>query len=365
MKRKYFVDLTYSLANEDTTVEFNLLDNKSESVFVIPSSGAQALPLLAKNPIQMDIVDLSFGQIALTELRLSSLKQFDYDQWLYFMGHANDLIDFTFTKDDRYKMFQSLKLNTETKNYWLQNENSWTKDGFIWLGKWEKFHRNISTFSRKFLNYSFDQFFEPSTLAEQINIYEKNWPKKKFKFLLNIVTNKNFINPLLYKGFFSGSKENRTTPVSTANHIESRYRNLFYSHLANENFFLQMLFLGKIKYLKALPLEAHENIFNLAKKSSTHINYYHGSYSEFLFKKPYNFIHMSDVLSYLDDTEASSILEKLHPQTTKNSKIVARTFMKAPSKWISENWIREASLEKVASSTDKTGVYDFLISRKI
>ena len=364
MNKKYFIDLNYSLANEDTIVELDLMAENSKNVFVIPSSGAQALPLLSKNPLEMDIVDISYGQLALTELRREAQKVFSNEEWIYFMGYAGDLVDFSFKKEDRLMMFRKLSLTDETRNYWLSSENLWKDQGFIWLGRWEGFFKKLSDSTRKILGYDFERFFEANTLEEQREIYLKHWPAKRFKFFLSIVTSKNFMDTLLYRGFFAGADSKKTKPISAAEHIDSSYRNIFMNHLAKENFFMQMLFLGKIKYKKALPIEAREDIYNKSQKATTVIRYHKGPYEQFLYSKAYDFVHMSDVLSYVSDEDGSALLSRLHPDTNTGSIVVARAFLKSPSTWEADGWKRQHDWEKQALVKDGTGVYDFLISKK-
>lgn len=363
-QKKYFVDLNYSLANEDSKTELDLMPQHAQSVFVIPSSGAQALPLLSRNPKMMDIVDLSPAQLYITELRIQAQKKFSREEWIYFMGYAKDLVDFKFTPVDRVKMFNSLTLSDATKNYWLQSQEFWKDDGFIWLGRWEGFFKRLSDKTRKIFGYEFDRFFEADDLETQREIYHKYWPAKRFRFFLNIVSSKDFMNMFLYNGFFAGAKGKKTKPVSTAQHIDERYREIFLNHLAKENFFMQMLFLGRIKYVKALPTEADPVIYELSKNSETEINYFAGSFDQYLYNKPYDFVHMSDVLSYVSDEDGSALLSRLHPQTREGSRVVARTFLKSPSSWEAPGWTREFALEKEAHKRDTASVYDFLISTK-
>jgi S-adenosylmethionine-diacylglycerol 3-amino-3-carboxypropyl transferase len=201
----------------------------------------------------------------------------------------------------------------------------------------------------------FDKFFEFNNLNEQKNYYLKHWPEKRFRFFLKLAASPEFMNRFLYRGFFAGKKN------STAQYLDERYRSLFLNHLMKKNFFMQFLFLGKIIYF---PLEAQEECFLLAKKSTTKICYIHSSITEAMTKNPYDFYHLSDVLSYLSESEAKSILSYTHPDSPMGALVVSRIFMKGPSKLSTPGWKERLDLKSWASERDETGVYDFLIYQK-
>lgn len=351
MSKNYFFKLNYSLANEDTRIECDLLPHGTRSVLVVPSSGAQALPLLSKNPESMDIVDISIDQLYLTEIRLCAMRALNYQDWLFFMGYKLDI----YPASAREEMFKSLNLSLDCYHYWKQHKIKWLNMGFIYLGKWERFFLKLGSISKTLMMVRFDKFFEFQDLDEQKKYYLKHWPQKRFRLFLKLAASPEFMNRFLYRGSFAGKKN------STAEHLEMRYRSLFLNHLMKKNFFMQFLFLGK---MTSFPLEAHEDCFLLAKKSTTKLCYIHSSITEAMIKKPYNFYHLSDVLSYMKEDEAESILSYSHPDSPDNALVISRLFMRGPTKLTCLGWKRRKDLESWASEHDETGVYDFLIYQK-
>jgi S-adenosylmethionine-diacylglycerol 3-amino-3-carboxypropyl transferase len=350
---KYFHELNYSLANEDTGVELELLPKKANRVLVIPSSGAQALPLLAKNPRHLHIVDISLPQLFITELRLSALKNLEYDEWLYFMGYRK------FSSGlNRREIFSSLHLSPSCREYWLQDQLSWEKMGFIWLGRWERFFKNLGNVSRPLFLTNFNKFFEEEDLIKQRQIYERFWPHRRFSVFLKIASSPEFMNHWLYQGHYAG------TPKRTWKHIEERYRSIFFNHIARKNFFMQMLFLGEIKYEEAFPAEAQREIFNLAKLAETEIKYIHDNILNVITQRPYDFYHLSDVLSYLPSDEAVGILSRMHPDVKAGALVIARLFNRGPGELAHPGWSSEKDLELWAQRRDETAVYDFRIARR-
>ena len=299
----------------------------------------------------MDIVDISLDQLYLTELRLSALRSLNYSEWLSFMGYHQQI-----TPKIRKELFETLILSKGCKAYWKKYSNMWPSEGFIYLGRWEKFFLNLGKVSRLLLLVKFDKFFEAHDLNQQRDIYLKHWPRKRFHLFLKIASSKEFMNRFLYRGSFSGQ--------STSQHIEERYRSLFLNHPMKKNFFMQMLFLGKIPYDEAFPLEAQAECFEKAKKSQTVVNFIHASVTEALAAKPYDFYHMSDVLSYLGEADAHYILKRCHADVPTKALFVSRLFIKGPKDLATSGWKQRADLEDWASRKDETGVYDFRIYEK-
>src|SRR3954464_1160170 len=87
MSKKYFNTLNYTLANEDTSLELNVLPKGVPHLMAVAGSGGRVLPLLAKFPKKVSCVDLSKEQLFLTELRLESLRVFSHREFLSFWGY--------------------------------------------------------------------------------------------------------------------------------------------------------------------------------------------------------------------------------------------------------------------------------------
>ena len=68
MSEVYFSKLNYSFANEDTTVEMEILPKGAQRVVCVAGSGSRVLPLLAKKPHKLVCADLSEQQLYITEL---------------------------------------------------------------------------------------------------------------------------------------------------------------------------------------------------------------------------------------------------------------------------------------------------------
>lgn len=364
MAREYFSDLNYTLSNEDTQIEFNLLPDKVETVFSIAGSGARCLPLIAKNPAEIHIVDMSPAQIHLCELRYQAVQALNYDEWLFFMGYRGGLQNGNLTEDSRLELFEKIKLSSETYNYWTERKDGWKARGFVLLGRWERHFQKLGMIFRDYLQCDFSEIFQAQSLQEQIDLYHQEWPHKRWKSFLRILASEYVFNKYLYKGHFSGTSENRTDKRPPYQLVTEEFERVFTTQLARKNYFMQTLFLGSIRHEEGLPFEAHENIFNQVKSSKTKLHYHCGNLLDHLPARAYDFISLSDTISYLPVNEATNVLQNLHPQTAPGARVVIRSFMKAPQEIATSGWKHLLGESEAARRHDDTAVYQFHIFEK-
>lgn len=364
MSKEYFSDLNYTLSNEDTRIEFDLLKEGANNVFSIAGSGARCIPLIARNPKKINIVDMSVSQIYLVELRLSAIKSFTYEEYLFFMGFRGALTQGEDADDNRYKLFKKLVLSAECSAYWADRVAGWQPRGFIALGKWEGHFQKIGNLFRDKLQCDFSRIFEAQSLEEQKSLFAKFWPEFRWASFLRIVASEYVFNRFLYKGHFSGAKEKKTDQRAPWEMIDQEFRRIFNTQLVRKNYFMQVLFLGGIKYEEGLPLDAQRHIFEAVKASNTKVVFQVGNLLNLLPEEPWDFISLSDTISYLDSKDSSSILQKLHSETPKGSYMVIRSFLRAPTSVNHDGWIDCVELNQKARMLDGTGVYQFHIFEK-
>ena len=361
MSAEYFSSLNYTLANEDTFIEYALLPQKVSRVFSIAGSGARCLPLIAQNPEVLDIIDMSQEQIYLCELRIEAMKQLSEDEWLYFMGYRGGLQAGNQAGDDRWSLFLKIKISQSAKSFWSERKEAWLSKGFILLGRWESHFQKLGKIFRDYLKCGFSEIFKAQSLSEQIQIYEDKWPHLRWKSFMRVLASEYVFNKYLYKGHFSGTQDHRTENRPPHQFIMEEFERVFRTQLVRKNYFMQILFLGEIRYQEGLPLEAHSRIIQQVKASSTQVNYHVGNLLELLPRNPYDFISLSDTISYLPESEACEILQKLHPKTAAGSQVVIRSFMRKPKSLNLVHWTQNKEKEKQAHQLDGTGIYEFHI----
>lgn len=364
MAKEYFSDLNYTLANEDTRIEFELLSEGAERVFSIAGSGARCLPLIAKNPRYLDVIDMSVSQLYLCELRLQAMKTLTYEEYLYLMGYRGALQSGRDQGDNRVDLFNRLSLSAEAKTYWIERVEGWRPRGFILLGRWESHFQKLGYLFRDVLQCDFSKVFDAQSLEEQVELYEKHWPKIRWNSFIRVAASEYVFNKFLYKGHFSGRAEHKTEQRAPSQFIMEEFDRIFRTQLVRKNYFMQILFLGRIAYEEGLPLEAHQHIVDAVKRSRTEVRYLHGNLLEELPKHAYDFISLSDTISYLDQKDANQILQRLNPESKAGTQMVIRSFMRAPTAIDLKGWNELADKNEWAQKTDGTGVYQFHIFRK-
>lgn len=363
---EYFKNLNYTLSNEDTRVEWTLERLGLESVFCIGGSGARVLPLIARHPKKVDVIDLSLEQLALVELRVAAARNLSRDEFLFFLGYRGGIPGNSTSHDDRMELFVSLKphLSESTYKFWIERKNAWLPRGFILLGRWEGHFQKMGRVFREVLRLDTRPIFEAHSLEEQNKLFKKHFKPLVFKAFVRIAASEFVFNRFLYKGHFSGQSDRRTESRAPSTFIEEEFTRLFTRTLIRKNYFLQVLFLGGVTYEEGLPLEAREDILSEIKESSTKIEYLQANLLEVLKERPYDFISLSDTISYLPEQEAKLLLKNLPEKTKPGTRIVIRSFLRRPPGIESSGWTKLAVEESWARDLDTTGVYEFDIFEK-
>ncbi|MBK7891262.1 MAG: DUF3419 family protein [Bdellovibrionales bacterium] len=365
MSEQYFHNLNYTLSNEDTRVEHSLLKPNASSVFTIGGSGSRVLPLIARNPKQMHVVDLSTEQLALIELRHAAARCLSRDEFLFFMGYRGGLPNDSSLDDSRFDLFHKLDLSPETAAFWREREHIWKPRGFIFLGRWENHFQKLGRVFRDVLRIDSRPIFEAHSLEEQRRLFEKHFKPLVFRAFVKIAASEFVFNKFLYKGHFSGSASVKTESRPPSVFIEEEFTRLFTETLIRKNYFLQVLFLGGILYEEGLPLEARTDILEAIKVSETKVNYMKADLTTVISQNTYDFLSLSDTISYLPTDIAGNLLKTLPFDTRPGSRVVIRSFLRRPPELTAAGWIRLPEEEKRAVQLDTTGVYEFDIFERI
>ena len=359
MSEKYFQGLNYSLANEDTWVEYKLAPENADSFFAVCGSGSRVIPLLARNPKELHIVDLSEAQLKLFRLRYAAIKQLTYHEYLYFLGYDN-----LSSKYSRKELFSQLHLTSEDMEYWRHFESDWVSAGFIYLGRWEKHFMMLGKLFQKISFSNLLPVFAANSYSEQMAILDKYWKKKLFVLYTKIVMNEWVANKLLYKGSFAGSSDKKTMGLSAADYVSGEFNELFDTTWVKANYFLQLIFLNKVTFKEAFPAECDEGNFEKIKRAQTKIFFHQKNLLELLRERPHDFYSLSDTFSYMSDADVANFLAEL-PETIKSETLmVIRTFMRKPSFSIVAPWETQDEKNRALAKEDCTRMYEFSLLKK-
>lgn len=314
MAQNYFQSLNYSMANEDTTLEYELAKSLSaKKVLSVGGSGSRALPFLALALEELTIVDVSPDQLLLIELKLETIRQ---------LSHADALAFWTDEDPEiREAIFKKLKIADKFHDFFkFHSEKDPSLPPLYW-GKWEKTFQTFAKLTKMF--FSSKVRYGLFSAANPYEFYQKNIKGYKWNMLLKIVGNKAMFNSLLYKGSFI----QKNSPLSYFDYYFQAFDRLFNLDVKKSHF-LQLCFCGKVLFPEALPIEFSPEIFKKIKASMVEPNYQQGSVFERKEATKYDLISLSDVPSYLSGDLEKTYLQKLSTNTARNGVVVNRFYLR-------------------------------------
>lgn len=328
MSDKYFQGLNYTLGNEDTTVEIELVKQfKSKKIFSICGSGGRSLPLLSEDVEYLSLSDLSIHQLYLAELRHATYSQLSKEDFLKFWGY------FPFNEQDnctfRKSAFSTLPIKNQCRDFFQNVFAEINYNSPLYLGKWERTFKILSNINKVFLGNDYDRIMHFENLQDQIQYYKNDFPILRWKIVVFLLGNKSLFNALLYKGDFI----EKNSPLSHFDYYLNAFDRLFTTDLASKSFFLNLCIFGRINSQNGVPVEAHIETIEQIKKSNAIINYINEDFVSHLAKgeKQYDFLSLSDVPSYFKGNIERDFLQIIRPSLTKDAIIVVRYYLRKSS----------------------------------
>lgn len=316
MSHEYFENLNYTMANEDTQLEYTLLPEQTRHVLVIAGSGSRVLPLLAKQPKRLSISDYSQEQLALTKTRIETVRSLNYQEFLAFWGYPTE---HEMGPVLRQEIFHRLDLPLKDKEIMASifKQNEWKP--LLYKGKYEKAIIKLSKLIQTILGHEHIERLKSFDDHYKFQTYLKNdFPRLKWKLLVTVLGNSTMLNALLYKG----QHPKKNIDITYSQYYNKMFEKLFSIFTPKESFFLQLILFGGIKKDGATPYEADPSIFEQMKKGieGCEIDYYQGDLFSNIEKLENNidFVSFSDILSYfpedLEEVYLQKIKKKLNPK---------------------------------------------------
>ncbi|NCN26595.1 DUF3419 family protein [bacterium] len=366
MSKQYFTGLNYSLANEDTGFERALVKKlKPVNVLTVCGSGGRALPLAVSSVKRLDLVDLSTDQLYLAQLRQRTIQDLEFDDFRKFWGFPPFYV--STNNDLRREFVEGLK--EETLREWaLQLLESTQGKSPLYDGKWESTFAKISGILRLIMGKDALRIFEFDSLEEQVAFVEekrKSFTHKRWKVLLSVVGNASFFNALLYKGHFV----KKNIPKTHFDFYRDAYRNLFFSSLARDNFFLQMSAHGKLLSESGSPIEAQKDVFEDVKRNLSNMTL---SFEvKDLIKAgaetqhKYDFVSLSDVPSYFTSPLEQNFMQELSKGLNLGAHVVLRSYLHVPhgTDYSGFEEVTKAFAEEIQK--EKTQMYFIQVFKKV
>jgi len=294
-------------------------------------------------------------------MRIETLRNLDLDEFKGFWGYP----EIDMNEDERKKVFGELNLSEKSRefNFNLFEKNKWKS--LLYLGKWEQTIKKLSRINKLILGKKRLELFNQFSLEEQEIYLKTDFPRRAWSLVVFLLGNAKVFNALLYKGSFPKKNING----SMFRFYSNAFERLFKQDIARNNFLLQLLFLGKLKYKEGLPLECNAKIYYEAKKglSSAKINYIHGDIinEASCSKRKIDFLSLSDVSSYLESPIDKIFLKQIRPRLSKGAVVVNRYYLRIPRD-IDTNGYKEITDQySKLINKEKTQMYKFGIYKNI
>ena len=316
----FFDSLNYTLGDEDSSVEYGILKPNEEHIVTIAGSGGRVIPLLARSPKKLTCIDISPLQLTLTRMRIAAIAELDLAEYLGLLGYTSMDVS------ERTRIFNYLKISSlEGSEKLLPLVCS--KTGLIYQGRFEKMLYQLYKLNKLITGRAGKNLFGHETLDEQQFFMDNQFPHKRWNLVVNILGNSAVLNALLYRGKFP----KKNLPGSHASIYKFIFNNLFKNIPARSSFFLQMIFLGRLRYSQGYLIECDPKIYSFAKEAIKHtkLDFIHGDIIEYFAScKNVNFVSLSDVPSFFNNEFAQSFLARMKPGLANDATVVTRGHMR-------------------------------------
>ena len=347
----YFKHLNYTLGDEDAATEMNMLAERPEHVFAVADCGSRIVPLLARAPRKLTCVDINPAQLAITHLRIALLRRVDRDVYCQFLGYTDGM-----TAHTRRSLFTDLELESRPRAVLEEMLNRIGWGPLVYEGKFERMLITLSKVTRTVLGRSCDILFEHEDVHAQAAYFRHGFPRLRWKLVLALLGNSTALNSLLYKGEFP----EKNLPESYLRIYTDIFERLLTQFPARSNFFLQMIFLGRIRFEEGLPVECRRDIYSLAQANlkGCEVHFIEGDMltSFGATGGQIDYLSLSDVPSFLPDEVAEGCLQLARPHMRTGGLAVMRGHVRLVRP-LMDGFRNESNRFAEAVSQESTGLW--------
>jgi S-adenosylmethionine-diacylglycerol 3-amino-3-carboxypropyl transferase len=353
MSLSYFNTLNYTLANEDTTLEYEMIADQTPHVMAVAGSGGRVLPLLARHLGRLTCVDVSLQQLFLTELRIESLRALDHAEFLTFWGYPPRSAE----PAERKELFARIALRPQVQEFFTGYFASLDWESILYAGKWEKAIAKLSKLNRTLTGVKGLGVFGMLSQSEQKKYMATEFPTTAWNMTMTLIGQAFVFNSVLYKGSFP----KKNIPEGNFEFYSTSLQRVFALAPARESFLLQLFFYGKIIYAEANPIECRADVFAQAKAGlkSTEVRYELGSILDMAAKSeiPIDFLSLSDVPSYFSGETEKGFMQMIRPGLTADAIVVVRNYLRIPEGTNLKGYVRATSKYTHLIQKEKVQLY--------
>jgi S-adenosylmethionine-diacylglycerol 3-amino-3-carboxypropyl transferase len=360
MSKQYFSKLNYTLANEDTALEYALVKEKRpRRVLSVCGSGGRSLPLLGGTQEELVCADLSGQQLLLTRHKRAAIEALSHEEYLMYWGFPPFRTQEN--REWRKETFRRLEVDSSTREYFEHLYESVEWQGLIYEGKWEKTFTGVPKLLRRLFGDKYDTIFDFTDMKSQTEYFDKELQNARWTLLPRLVLrafgNAAFFNAFLYKGHFV----KKNVPETHFEYYRQAYRRLFYQGLCRENFFLQLSFLGQLRFAEANTLEARPEVFNEMKDCLKRVQVGFANADLLTLaeesEKKFDFVSLSDVPSYFSAHQDRIYLQRLAKGLSPGALVVVRCYLRVPENTDLSGYVDVTSKYSELVGAEKTQIY--------
>lgn len=360
MSKTHFNSLNYTIGNEDTSLELAVMPENIRHVFAVAGSGSRIIPLLSKSPQYITCVDSSPEQLSFAELRIASLKALDHQNFLAFWGFPAH----SMSPSKRWAIFKDLEMSDSARKKMglLFEKHDW--GSLLYTGRWEQTFQKLSRINKWIVGNKGLGIFACQTKKEQEDYLKNQFPQKAWSLAVFMLGNAVVFNTLLYKGNFP----QKNIPKSMYAFYSERLKYLFEQDIARRNYFLQLLFFGRLQFSDGLPIECDSEIFLNAKKGLQKAKIIYVCNDAIDEAKrtaiPIDFLSFSDLPSYLGSPREQEFLQEVKNSISSGGIVVNRYYLRIPNNLDEDGYQNITGAFKEIIAREKIQMYAFGIYQK-
>ncbi len=358
--KPFLETLNYTSSNEDGESEIRALNlGRDDTVLCITGSGARPLDLLTKRIAKIVSIDFNPSQNFLLELKMSAIKELDYDGFLEFLGISRSA-----RRVDVYKCIRK-SLSTDAQGFWDVNLPV-IEQGVLYQGRWEKYFGKLAHILKFVCPDMINRIFACRDIGKQAELWQEMRGDFRWRRFLKFSTS-NFAWKYLFRdpGFYAFLEKS----FSVYEYLDDRLTAFFNNRSAAESPFAMLLFLGRYDPDRCLPLHLRRRHFETLKKQLVRIHIvtqalqeHISSYSE---NEGPNKYSLSDVASYTSPTDYEMIWKHLVKAAPNGSRICERQFLVKRQLPVGAAGFvkRDPELEDELTRIDNSIFYTFVVAK--
>jgi S-adenosylmethionine-diacylglycerol 3-amino-3-carboxypropyl transferase len=250
-----------------------------------------------------------------------------------------------------------VKLSEGARAYLTQVFEAQGWQGLLYEGKWERTMAKLARLNRLVTGAAGLGLFSCLNLAEQREYLAKEFPRRAFALTVSLLGNAGVFNSLLYKGHFP----KKNIPGSFYRFYADVFERLFTRTLARENFFLQIIFHGKVVFREGCPIECEPWVYAKAKRAleETELCYVQGNVVEQAARAEPKvaFLSLSDVPSYFSGDTERQFLQRVRGGLAPKGLVVVRSYLRVPEQTDATGFLDVSASHQELMDQEKVQVY--------